>query len=89
MIFAKFAQIQTHSFKIMASHVSEEVVSSAVNSSYTLLQSSTTEELTKQLRKLKKYGVEEEAKELQRFLRGINEGESIREYFYDAIHLCM
>jgi hypothetical protein len=83
MIFSKFAHMQSHSFKIIASSVSEEaIVSSTTRSSYTIVQENTTHELKAHIRSLKKYGMENEAKQLLDFLEGINASEAVRQYFY-------
>jgi hypothetical protein len=82
VIFAKFAQIQSNSFKIMVSSVSEEIVSSTTRSAYTIVQIRTTQELKEDVRKLKKYGMEEECKGLLDFLERTNAYESIREHFH-------
>ncbi|MGA9152393.1 MAG: hypothetical protein WBZ36_17600 [Candidatus Nitrosopolaris sp.] len=53
MIFAKFAHIQTRSYKIMASKMSEEMISGTIRSSYAVVQSNTTQQLKERIQSLK------------------------------------
>ena len=82
MIFAKFAYIQARSYEIMASKISEEIISDTIRSSNTTVQKNIAQQLKEHTQILKKYSMEKEAKELLDFLEGINTSEGIREYFY-------
>jgi hypothetical protein len=57
--------------------------SASTKTSYTNMQTNTTEELKKRIHNLKKYGMEKEAKELLDFVENIVLSENIRSYFCD------
>jgi hypothetical protein len=63
MIFAKFTQMRIDTYKIMNS-VSGGVGSSSIKFSYVNLQMNTRDRLNENLKTLKKYDMEKEAKEL-------------------------
>lgn len=82
MIFAKFAYIQTHSYKMVASSILEEINSSLIRSTYSVMKRNTNQKIKDHIQSLKKYGMEEEANKLLKFLEGISASDGIREYFY-------
>lgn len=67
MIVLRFAHMQARMYKIMTSKISEEMSSVSIKTSYTYMQTNTTEQLKKRIHNLKKYGMEIEAKELLDF----------------------
>ena len=80
MVFAKFTQMQIDTYKIMNS-VSEGVSSASINISYVNVQMNTKDRLNENLKTLKKYDMEKEAKQLSNFVESIVVSEEVKSYF--------
>jgi hypothetical protein len=77
MIFAKFAFMQRHTNKIIASISSSE----SIRSSYMLLQMNTIDQLKEKLKNLKQYNMEREVNQLLKFIDRLFLSEETRSYF--------
>jgi hypothetical protein len=85
MIFAKFTQMRIDTYKIMNS-VSDEVGSASIKISYVSLQMNTIDRLNENLKTLKKYDMEKEAKEFSEFMDKVIASEEKRSYFRTLKH---
>jgi hypothetical protein len=77
MIFAKFAFMQNHTNKIIASISSSE----SIRSSYMLVQMNTIDQLKERLKNLKEYDMEKEVNQLSKFIDRLFINEEIKSYF--------
>lgn len=77
MIFAKFAFMQNHTNKIIASISSSE----SIGNSYMLAQMNTINQLKEKLKNLKEYDMEKEVNQLSKFIDRLFINEEIRSYF--------
>jgi hypothetical protein len=77
MIFAKFASMQKHTNKIIASISSIE----SIGLSYNQMQMNSLDQLKEKLTNLKVYNMEEEVNQLSEFIDGILLNEELRSYF--------
>jgi hypothetical protein len=77
MIFAKFAFMQNHTNKIIASISSSE----SIGLSYMLVQMNTIDQLKEKLKNLKEYDMEKEVDQLSKFIDRLFINEETRSYF--------
>jgi hypothetical protein len=77
MIFAKFAFMQNHTNKIIASISSSE----SIRSSYMLVQMNTIDQLKERLKNLKEYDMEKEVNQLSKFIDQVFINEETKSYF--------